>query len=78
MVVHSGIEASFTIASHGIGGHGNDRKIMESSIAANQLGRRQSIQHRHLDVHQSQIECLRQNDALAAIYRNGSPNAKIA
>jgi hypothetical protein len=80
MVIHSGIEASFAIASHGMGGHGNDGKIMESSIRANQPGRHQSIHHRHLDIHQNQIECLRQNsiDTLAAIYRNCRPNAKVA
>jgi hypothetical protein len=39
MVVHSGIEASFAIACHGMGGHGNDGKIMESSMGANQPGR---------------------------------------
>jgi hypothetical protein len=80
MVIHAGIEASFAIASHGMGGQGNEAKIMESSVGANQPGRGQSIQHRHLDVHQNQIECLRQNsiDALSAIDRNGYPNTKIA
>jgi hypothetical protein len=80
MVIHSRIEASFAIASHRMGGHGNDGKIMEPGIGANQPGRGQAIHHRHLNVHQHEIEWLRQNliDGVAAVDCNGCPNAKIA
>ena len=58
VVVHTGGDASFAVSGHGVGRHGNDpgMTIGVSLSVANPPGGLQSVQYRHLHVHQDRVE----------------------
>jgi hypothetical protein len=79
VVVHPGAETSFTISAHGVRGHREYGKTAKAAIGTDELGRRQAIHDRHLDVHEYQVErlCRDQVNCFTAVECNGEQDAKI-
>ena len=64
MVVHTRIQTSLDIFGRDIGGHGNNRQGGDPRSANTPRGI-QTIDVRHLHVHQHQIKCIRTRGHLA-------------
>ncbi|MDV7399366.1 hypothetical protein RZS08_48590, partial [Arthrospira platensis SPKY1] len=58
VVIHASTQTLLAAAGHGVGGHGDDRQGTQSRIAADHARGLKSVQHRHLDVHQDQIDAI--------------------
>ena len=55
VIVHPGFQALLPVATHGIGGHGNDVGSFDCFIVENNAGSFISIHFRHLNIHENQI-----------------------
>ena len=55
MIVHAGIEAGLAVIAKGIGGHGQHGGVGVLGQAAQGTGGRQTVELRHLHVHQDQV-----------------------
>ena len=55
-VNHAGFQAALAVGSHGVGGHGNDRRASPTGCGLEQPGGIHSIHFGHLHVHQNGIE----------------------
>ena len=59
VAIHAGRQALLTVALHGMGGHGDDRRPLSLAFSGtDHPGRFQTVQVRHLHVHQHHIEVL--------------------
>ena len=59
VIVHSRFHAFFLVAFHGVGRHSNNRNVFNPAFfdqRADILGRLIAVHHRHLDIHQDNIE----------------------
>ncbi|RMS61735.1 hypothetical protein ALP65_04617 [Pseudomonas aeruginosa] len=56
MVVHARRQAGFAVGQRGVGGHGQDRQPGEAPVGADSPGRLETIDIRHLHVHQHRVE----------------------
>ena len=74
IAVHSGCEASFAVAAHGVSRHGHDGQVRARGdfFLADQLSRLDSTHFRHLHVHQHEIEfvLLDGRERLSSIFRD--------
>ena len=56
MVVHARGQAGFTVGGHRIGRHRHDRQVRVPEVVTDVAGGCQAIHHRHLQVHQHDVE----------------------
>jgi hypothetical protein len=69
-IVHAGGEAGGLVGTHGVGGQGDDRQVGgDAAEFADEPGGPQAVHHRHLHVHQDQVEAAapRRLDRLGAV-----------
>ena len=59
MFAHASGQAFLAVGRHGVGGHGHDRQCLEAQFRADLARRRVAVHHRHLDVHQHDVELRR-------------------
>src|SRR5258708_824722 len=53
---HAGFETPFAVAVHGVRGHGDNGQRFPALVAAYDPSRLQPVEHRHLYVHEDEIE----------------------
>jgi hypothetical protein len=56
VVVHAGFAALPALLGHCVGGHGDDGQMAEAGVLADLAGRLEAVHHRHLEVHQDEVE----------------------
>ena len=53
---HAGLSAALALVLHGVSGHGDDGQRRMARLAADNLGGRDAVDVRHLDIHQDKVE----------------------
>ena len=56
MIVHACVEAALALFDESMRGHGNDREFLQTRIPPQQLGCREPVHLRHLQIHEYDVE----------------------
>jgi hypothetical protein len=77
VIVHIGLEALVTVAALGVGGHGDNRQILEPLVSPEGHGGFEPVHDRHLNTHEHGIIVpdAQPFDGLTAVVRHGDDRA---
>src|SRR5207247_2354101 len=77
---HTRVQAALAVAVHGVRRHGDDGKRFPARVSADDPRRLQTVEHRHLDVHQYQIvlAALQLRYGFAAVVRQIESESPLA